>query len=622
MAFRPSMGGIGGLGDSTSVSGVDKPMNADALIAHLVEMTPDQRKQFASMHSDDPMMLSAAKYVDNKFKQDAQNLMARQSGAQPPVNQQAVASMAGTHSQQMPQQGQMQQAPQQAQGLPEESGIGALPAPNMQKMAGGGIVAFGDGGDIDGYDKGGAIQNAGSDPTAAYKAYAQAKAAKMGVDPALVDSIFNIESGYDPEAKSPTGPVGIGQLTKSTGKAYGVDPKDRTDPYKNIDASVAYMADLQKKYGSDPSKIAVAYNQGEPVLNSHLRANGGKMNPQKLPSEAQGYLKKLNDLLPFSSAQAESLPPPTGQTDQSAPATETPPDASGLARLAAYGKSKALPQFTRMDTAQPVPGAPETLPQTVTQQLESQKKMTLQQRTDAQREALANEVPEGYTRQPMQNDPRYGLAGLTQMNTSEQGPPISAMNPPQEPQQPAPEQPSAATAAPAKNPNEWSADDWMALAAGLGQNKSQYFSEALGGGLQNLVANRAARRKYDMENLLNTAHANQLNALTEAYGPRGELALARAAQLGNAPNAAALKAQQQSIEFQVKSAQSDLAKLRGSVGAMYDPDIKMQMAKLQSTIDTGMQRLNALQTSAPSGTMPTVPAAPQLAVQSGAGTRS
>jgi len=50
-----------------------------------------------------------------------------------------VASMAGAP--------QGQPAPQQmAQGLPEETGIGALPVPNMRGMAAGGIVAFGDGG--------------------------------------------------------------------------------------------------------------------------------------------------------------------------------------------------------------------------------------------------------------------------------------------------------------------------------------------------------------------------------------------------------------------------------------------------------------------------------------------
>ena len=53
----------------------------------------------------------------------------------------------------------------------------------------------------------------------------------------------------------------------------------------------------------------------------------------------------------------------------------------------------------------------------------------------------------------------------------------------------------AAEAAPAKNPDEWTADDWLALAAGLGKNESQYFTKTLSGGLTDLVASRASRKK-------------------------------------------------------------------------------------------------------------------------------
>jgi hypothetical protein len=142
-----------------------------------------------------------------------------------------------------------------------------------------------------------------------------ARAKESGVDPSLVDSIFKIESGYRADAQSPTGPQGIGQLTKATGKAYGVNPEDRKDPYKNIDASIAFMADLNKKYAGDPAKIAVAYNQGETVLNKHLRANKGELNTSVLPTEAQGYLKKLQkfafNAAPGATVQAESLPKET-----------------------------------------------------------------------------------------------------------------------------------------------------------------------------------------------------------------------------------------------------------------------------------------------------------------------
>jgi len=667
----------------TSDSGITAPMNINAVLAHLVKMSPQQRQAFAQDHSDDPLMLSAAKYVDNQIKDQAKEYMAQQNGAPPKVNQQVVASMAPPQPQPRPQQ--MAQAT-----LPENSGIAQLPAPNMQHMAGGGIVAFGDGGDIDGYDKGGSIQNAGSDTTAAYKAYAQAKAAKMGVNPALVDSIFNIESGYDPEAKSPTGPVGIGQLTKATGKAYGVRPEDRTDPYKNIDASVAYMADLQRKYGNDPSKIAVAYNQGEPVLDSHLRANGGKLNPATLPKEAKGYLEKLNDLLPMASAQAETLPgrsqapvrtlntaadtdayqadpmnfyipqqggaapsPSSGTAASAAPSGPAKPWYDRAREALTTGEGQRQMLLGLGDIPYDIAGAPADIGSTIGKALGYQsgesslgsenlkrlgtkylgreadatdtalqglrttggvaglmfnpagtisklgnaKNLRLAENAlQAQKEAeaaqtsvslprlenpagnptmvgntagnistagrissvdaaLADELKArnladiarvnseaaqgtltpaqyaalnaraaragdvmrgtavaGQIPQAVQNATNAaapdasGIAALTGQDRGaylpeglpayeeEQGPPISAMNKP-EAQAVTPE----AAAVPAKNPDEWTKDDWLALAAGLGQNKSQYLSEALGSGLGALVANRAANRKYAME---------------------------------------------------------------------------------------------------------------------------
>jgi len=136
MAFHPSTGGIGALSalNRASIGGIDKPISNDALITKLVGMTPQERAHFATINADDPIKLSAAKYVDNQLKAQATQLIAQQiQTAPPPVNQQVVASMAG--------------APQEmTQGLPENSGIAQLPAPNMQKMAGGGIVAFADGG--------------------------------------------------------------------------------------------------------------------------------------------------------------------------------------------------------------------------------------------------------------------------------------------------------------------------------------------------------------------------------------------------------------------------------------------------------------------------------------------
>ena len=96
---------------------------------------------------------------------------------------------------------------------------------------------------------------------------------------------------------SSSGSTGIGQLVRTTGRNYGLkvpdaktktdDPAvdERLDPIKNIDASLKYMAHLNEKYKGDPQLIAVGYNQGEKVLDKHLKNNDGKLVPDNLRQE-------------------------------------------------------------------------------------------------------------------------------------------------------------------------------------------------------------------------------------------------------------------------------------------------------------------------------------------------
>jgi len=182
--------------------------------------------------------------------------------------------------------------------LPEDMGIGALPERSLSNMADGGIVGFNEGGD------------SGPGTTTDYRRYALTQAAKMGLDPQFVDSIFSHESrtkdyptGYDPNAASGSGSAGIGQLVSDTGKYYGVAPKERTNPIKNIDASLRFMKDLQNKYNNDPRLMAVAYNQGEPVLDNHLAKNKGVLVPENLQKEIAESLTKKGKLTPEQVAQ-------------------------------------------------------------------------------------------------------------------------------------------------------------------------------------------------------------------------------------------------------------------------------------------------------------------------------
>lgn len=108
-------------------------LNVQNLTNTLSRMPLPQLQQYAALHKNDPYVVSLALSIANQKKQ----MMAGQAGQagmmpQPKVVDQDIAQMVAP-------------APQQ-QALPEDTGIGQLPAQNMQRMAGGGIVAFGPGG--------------------------------------------------------------------------------------------------------------------------------------------------------------------------------------------------------------------------------------------------------------------------------------------------------------------------------------------------------------------------------------------------------------------------------------------------------------------------------------------
>ena len=109
------------------------------LRTRMATMSPQQLKQFAMMHKDDPFVVSMALDIDNTRKagQRQQALQAAQQ-PQPKVVDQTLASIGQPE---MPPQGMqaMQAAPQAQAGLPQ------LPAQNIATMADGGIAGYAEG---------------------------------------------------------------------------------------------------------------------------------------------------------------------------------------------------------------------------------------------------------------------------------------------------------------------------------------------------------------------------------------------------------------------------------------------------------------------------------------------
>ena len=311
--------------------------NVQQITSRLSMMSDAQLAQYARLHKDDPYILplaSAEAKRRQQTRQGAAGQQAMQQATQPTIADQNIASMQ----------------------LPEDQGIGVLPAQNIEGMADGGIAGYAEGG-VAGYATGG--DSKAKNKTEEYRAYALRKAREMGLDPKFVDGIFQIESEYTPHAKSKTGPVGIGQLTKATAQAFGLAPKERVDPYKNMDTSMALMKYLFGKY-KDPAKVAIAYNQGEGVLNDHLKKNKGKLVPEKLyenvrtrnKQEPLNYLKKLNNYIPIPAAAAADMPP-RGEAKVSPPSGA--PAARGVTPLPALPKEPAAPAAPPAAAGTPTP---------------------------------------------------------------------------------------------------------------------------------------------------------------------------------------------------------------------------------------------------------------------------
>jgi len=97
-------------------------------------------------------------------------------------------------------------------------------------------------------------------PDSAVRTLVEETAKNFDVSPALVDSVIQVESNYNPNAISPKGAQGLMQLMPATARRFGV--KNSFDAKQNIEGGVRYLKFLQQTFKDDRLAIA-AYNAGE-----------------------------------------------------------------------------------------------------------------------------------------------------------------------------------------------------------------------------------------------------------------------------------------------------------------------------------------------------------------------
>jgi soluble lytic murein transglycosylase-like protein len=80
------------------------------------------------------------------------------------------------------------------------------------------------------------------------------------MDPALLHAVISVESGYNPNAVSSAGAIGMMQLMPETAAELGV--ADPYDPIANIDGGARYLRGLMRKFGRINIALA-AYHAGQ-----------------------------------------------------------------------------------------------------------------------------------------------------------------------------------------------------------------------------------------------------------------------------------------------------------------------------------------------------------------------
>jgi len=120
-----------------------------------------------------------------------------------------------------------------------------------------------------------------------YKTMAWNDAIKAGISPQLFVNQIQVESGFNPQAQSYAGAIGIAQILPSTAAGWNVDP---WDPVASLKAAANAMAWYQNKYGSYEKALA-CYNAGcgrlEWAIQNCLNFYWC------LPEETQRYINKI-----------------------------------------------------------------------------------------------------------------------------------------------------------------------------------------------------------------------------------------------------------------------------------------------------------------------------------------
>jgi soluble lytic murein transglycosylase-like protein len=105
------------------------------------------------------------------------------------------------------------------------------------------------------------LEGSGLLQTTPYGEMISSMAEAHGVDPLLVRALIQVESNYQPRARSRKGAMGLMQIMPATARVYNV--RNPFDPKANIEAGIKHLKSLIDRFGGGIELALAAYNAGE-----------------------------------------------------------------------------------------------------------------------------------------------------------------------------------------------------------------------------------------------------------------------------------------------------------------------------------------------------------------------